>query len=128
MEEQNKQPAKGSFAALMQQPSAPPQAKKEDKPAEKVEEIKHKEESPKLKKVEKKERQLNAWITTTQNNKLDRRYFQLRAKGVKIKKGELIGIGIDVLDGILEQFNPKKIDSTLLEEFLAIYVEKKKNK
>src|SRR3712207_1337887 len=40
-----------------------------------------------------KERQLNAWITTPQNETLDRLYFGLRAKGVKIQKGELVGVG-----------------------------------
>ncbi len=74
-----------------------------------------------------KERQLNAWITTPQNETLDRLYFGLRAKGVKIQKGELVGVGIEVLAAILDQYNPKTIDATLLDNFL-IHYEKKKQK
>jgi hypothetical protein len=43
--------------------------------------------------VERKERQLNAWITATQNDTLDQLYFRLRAQGMRLKKGELVGIG-----------------------------------
>src|SRR4051794_25230256 len=47
--------------------------------------------------VERKERQLNAWITATQNDTLDQLYFRLRAQGMRLKKGELVGIGIEIL-------------------------------
>ena len=71
--------------------------------------------------VERKERQLNAWITATQNDTLDQLYFRLRAEGMRLKKGELFGIGIEVLAAMLKQFTPKTIDATLLESYLSYY-------
>jgi hypothetical protein len=77
--------------------------------------------------VERKERQLNAWITATQNDTLDQLYFRLRAQGMRLKKGELVGIGIEILATILEQISPKAIDRTLLNIYLSYY-EKQKQK
>jgi hypothetical protein len=77
--------------------------------------------------VERKERQLNAWITATQNDTLDQLYFRLRAQGMRLKKGELVGIGIEILATILEQISPEAIDRTLLNIYLSYY-EKQKQK
>lgn len=76
---------------------------------------------PKPKKVEKKERQLNAWISATQNETLDQLYFRLRARGVKIKKGELVGVAIEVISRILEKKSPRNIDSSILDSFVSDY-------
>jgi hypothetical protein len=78
--------------------------------------------------VVRKERQLNAWITAAQNDTLDRLYFRLRANGVKLKKGELVGVGIEVLASILDQYTPKAIDASLLENYLAAYEKNKLKK
>ena len=112
--------------AVPPSPSTPQQEKKDRqpaavKPASKPTPVKQPE------KVARKERQLNAWITTPQNDTLDRLYFGLRAKGVKIQKGELVGVGIEVLAAILDKYNPKTIDASLLDNFL-IHYEKKKQK
>src|SRR3954469_4514298 len=76
----------------------------------------------KHKTVERKEpqlnTQLNAWITEAQNDTLDRLYFSLRARGMKLKKGELVGVGIEVLATIFDEITPKTIDSTLLATYL----------
>jgi hypothetical protein len=78
--------------------------------------------------VERKERQLNAWITATQNDTLDQLYFRLRAQGMRLKKGELVGIGIEILATILDQISPKAIDRTLLESYLSYYEKQKQKK
>jgi hypothetical protein len=54
-------------------------------------------------------------------------YFRLRAQGMRLKKGELVGIGIEILATILDQISPKTIDRTLLERYLSYY-EKQKQK
>lgn len=72
--------------------------------------------------------QLNAWITASQNAALDQVFYGLRAKGVKLKKGELVGIGIEVLAAILEQHTPKMIDNALLDSFLSHYDKQKQKK
>lgn len=72
--------------------------------------------------------QLNAWITESQNAALDKVFYGLKANGMKkLKKGELVGIGIEILAAILEQYTPKIIDNTLLTSFLSHY-EKQKQK
>jgi hypothetical protein len=118
---------------LYQQPKkeAPlPPSPKEDsavqsKPAPKAE----KPVQPKGQKVVvRKERQLNAWITAAQNDALDRLYFRLRANGVKLKKGELVGVGIEVLSAILDQYSPKEIDASLLDNYLVAYEKNKLKK
>jgi hypothetical protein len=78
--------------------------------------------------VVRKERQLNAWITAAQNDTLDRLYFRLRANGVKLKKGELVGVAIEVLAAILDQYTPKEIDASLLDQYLANYDKNKQKK
>src|SRR3712207_6588163 len=52
--------------------------------------------------------QLNAWITTSQEHLLNTAYYRLRANRVKIKKGELIGVAIEVLSRILETQSDRK--------------------
>jgi hypothetical protein len=79
-------------------------------------------------KPERKERQLNAWITSHQNDTLDRLYFRLRSQGVKLKKGELVGVSIEVLSRILDQYTPRTIDTSLLDSFLEKYEQKTKQK
>lgn len=147
MDEKIKKPVPGSFAALMS-PTPPvkleekkyerKQVKKETKehvrPKEKTEtdKSKHfhlsptvkeieKEEpltKPKSKKVEKRERQLNAWISSIQNETLDKLYFHLRAKGVRVKKGELVGVAIEILSRILENQDSRKIDASILNRYI----------
>lgn len=68
--------------------------------------------------VEKSNCQLNAWITGEQNKLLDQIYFRLRSNNVKIKKGELIGIAIEILSRILENQNPSPLDSTVLDRYI----------
>ncbi len=68
--------------------------------------------------VEKSNCQLNAWITGGQNKLLDQLYFRLRANGVKIKKGELIGIAIEVLSRILEKQTPATLDTSVLDTYI----------
>lgn len=77
-----------------------------------------KQERPKPKKIEKKERQLNAWISASQNGMLDQLYFRLRAKGVRIKKGELVGVALEILSRILEKKEPRNIDSSILDSYV----------
>ncbi len=68
--------------------------------------------------IEKKYCQLNAWITEDQNKLLDQIYFRLRSNGVKVKKGELVGIAIEILSRILENQNPSPLDSTALDKYI----------
>lgn len=90
----------------------------EGKPAPKVE----KQAKPKNEEVVvRKERQLNAWITAAQNDTLDQLYFRLRANGVKLKKGELVGVAIEVLAAILDDYTPTEIDASLLDGYLTNY-------
>ncbi len=113
-----------------QDPVAPPSPTKPKPETKQETTVKPAAKPVPLKKPEpaaRKERQLNAWITAAQNETLDRLYYGLRAKGVKIQKGELVGVGIEVLAAILDQYNPKTIDATLLDNFL-IHYEKKKQK
>src|SRR4051812_11124500 len=72
--------------------------------------------------------QLNAWITEAQNDTLDKLYFSLRARGMKLKKGELVGVGIEVLATIFDEITPKTIDSTLLATYLNYYEKQKQKK
>lgn len=72
--------------------------------------------------------QLNAWITASQNATLDQVFYGLRAKGVKLKKGELVGVGIEILAAILERHTPKIIDNTLLDHYLSHYEKQKQKK
>lgn len=72
----------------------------------------------KSKKVEKRERQLNAWISSMQNGMLDRLYFQLRTKGIRVKKGELVGVAIEILSRILEKQDSRKIDASVLDKYI----------
>ncbi len=73
---------------------------------------------PKSRKTEKRERQLNAWISSSQNELLNKLYFQLRAKGIRVKKGELVGVAIEILSRILEKQDSRKIDSSVLDRFV----------
>jgi hypothetical protein len=82
----------------------------------------------KQEKIERKKRQLNAWITATQNDTLDRLYFRLRANGMQLQKGELVGVGIEILATILDQVSPKSIDETLLDSYLSYYEKQKQTK
>ncbi len=68
--------------------------------------------------------QLNAWITGGQNTLLDQLYFRLRANGVKIKKGELIGVAIEVLSRILEKQTPATLDASVLDTYIQDVVQK----
>jgi hypothetical protein len=97
----------------------------ESKPAEKAEK---QVEPTKQEVVDRKERQLNAWITAAQNDTLDRLYFRLRANGVKLKKGELVGVAIEVLATILDDHTPQEIDASLLDSYLANYEKTKQKK
>jgi hypothetical protein len=78
--------------------------------------------------VDRKERQLNAWITAEQNDTLDRLYFRLRANGIKLKKGELVGVAIEVLAAMLDEYTPQEIDASLLGNYLANYEKNKQKK
>jgi hypothetical protein len=69
--------------------------------------------------------QLNAWITTNQDQLLNNTYFRLRASRVKIKKGELIGVAIEVLSRVLERQSPATLDASILDEFVKQYEAKK---
>jgi hypothetical protein len=96
----------------------------EGQPAHKAEkQVKSKKQEA----VVRKERQLNAWITAAQNDTLDQLYFRLRANGVKLKKGELVGVAIEVLAAILDDYTPQEINASLLDSYLANY-ERKQNK
>jgi hypothetical protein len=74
---------------------------------------------------EKSNCQLNAWITGGQNKLLDQLYFRLRANGVKIKKGELIGVAIEVLSRILEKQTSATLDNTVLDTYIQDVVHRK---
>jgi hypothetical protein len=74
---------------------------------------------------EKSNCQLNAWITTTQEQLLNHAYYRLRANRVKIKKGELIGIAIEVLSRILENHSPATLDASVLDAYVNQYAQKK---
>jgi hypothetical protein len=95
------------------------------KPSTKQQPVKQKQPARKAPEVNV---QLNAWITASQNAALDQVFYGLRANGVKLKKGELVGIGIEVLAAILEQHTPKVIDNTLLDIFLSHYEKQKQKK
>ncbi len=69
--------------------------------------------------------QLNAWITTNQEQLLNTAYYRLRANRVKIKKGELIGVAIEVLARILEQQSPATLDASILDAYVKDYENKK---
>ncbi len=65
--------------------------------------------------------QLNAWITTNQEQLLNTVYYRLRANRVKIKKGEVIGVAIEVLSRILEKQSPTSLDVSVLDEYVRTY-------
>src|SRR3712207_4007217 len=65
--------------------------------------------------------QLNAWITTNQEQLLNTVYYRLRANSVKIKKGELIGVAIEVIARILEQQSPATLDASILDAYVQDY-------
>ncbi len=65
--------------------------------------------------------QLNAWITTNQEQLLNTAYYRLRANRVKIKKGELIGVAIEVLSRILENQSPTTLDASILDAYVHDY-------
>src|SRR4051794_14343788 len=81
----------------------------EEKQAAKQPAVKTQKVAIKSKSVEQKEKQLqlNSWIKSSQNNLLDQIYFGLRAKGIKLKKGELVGAGIEIVAAILERYTPR---------------------
>lgn len=68
--------------------------------------------------------QLNAWISGDQNQLLDQIFYRLRGNGVKIKKGELIGVAIKVLSIILENQSPSTLDDSILEVYIKKHGEK----
>ncbi len=68
--------------------------------------------------------QLNAWITTNQEQLLNTVYYRLRANRVKIKKGEVIGVAIEVLSRILEKQSPTSLDASILDEYAKTYDDK----
>lgn len=70
---------------------------------------------PVKKLVEDSNCQLNAWITTHQDQLLNTSLYKLKANRVKIKKGELVGVAIEVLSRILEDLSPTQIDTTILD-------------
>jgi len=59
--------------------------------------------------------QLNAWITTHQDQLLNTSLYRLKANRVKIKKGELVGVAIEVLSRIIENLSPTQIDAAILD-------------
>ena len=69
--------------------------------------------------------QLNAWITTNQEQLLNTVYYRLRANRVKIKKGEVIGVAIEVLSRILEKQSPTSLDASVLDEYVKTYDDKR---
>ncbi len=69
--------------------------------------------------------QLNAWITTNQEQLLNTAYYRLRANRVKIKKGELIGVAIEVLSRILENQSPTTLDASILDAYVQHYDKQK---
>lgn len=69
--------------------------------------------------------QLNAWITTSQEQLLNTVYYRLRANRVKIKKGEVIGVAIEVLSRILEKQSPTSLDASILDEYVKTYDDKR---
>ncbi len=62
--------------------------------------------------------QLNAWITTNQEQLLNNAYYHLRTNRVKIKKGELIGVAIEVISRILENQSPSTLDASILDTYV----------
>lgn len=69
--------------------------------------------------------QLNAWITTNQDQLLNNTYYRLRANRVKIKKGELIGVAIEVISRILENQSPTHLDASILDTYIKEQEKKK---
>ena len=65
--------------------------------------------------------QLNAWITTNQEQLLNTVYYRLRANRVKIKKGEVIGVAIEILSKVLEKQSPSSLDVSILDEYVRTY-------
>ena len=63
--------------------------------------------------------QLNAWITAGQNQQLNKAYSKLLANGVKVKKGHLVGVAIEVVSRILENQSPSSLDNTILDAYIA---------
>src|SRR3712207_4014812 len=59
--------------------------------------------------------QLNAWITTNQEQLLNTVYYRLRANRVKIKKGEVIGVAIEILSKVLEKQSPSSLDASIVD-------------
>ena len=104
--------AKGMFAQLKemdQQPDknvAKEELKVESKPVL----------QPEVKKA-KANCQLNAWISSSQATLLDKVYFRLRSNGTKLKKGEVVGVAIEVLSRILENQSPVELNSTILDSY-----------
>ena len=119
----DQKPISGTYSQLYE--IAQKKRKEESKPVEKKMEVSPPPEIKpvekkisKPKKVEKRERQLNAWISSGQNEMLNRLYFQIRAKGIRVKKGELVGVAIEILSRILEKLDSRKIDSSALDRYI----------
>jgi hypothetical protein len=74
---------------------------------------------------EKSNCQLNAWITTDQDLMLTNALYKLKSQRVKVKKGELIGIAIEVLSRILENQSPTKLGVSILDQYIEDYEKKK---
>jgi hypothetical protein len=75
--------------------------------------------------AEKSNCQLNAWITTNQEQLLNQAYYRLRPNRDKIKKGELIGVAIEVISRILEKQSPATLDASILDAYVKQYERKK---
>ena len=74
--------------------------------------------------VEKNNCQLNAWISGEQNQLLEQIFYRLRGSGVKIKKGELIGVAIEILSRILENQKPSTLDKNVLDSYIQEKLDK----
>src|SRR5436309_1965105 len=63
--------------------------------------------------------QLNAWITAGQNQQLNVAYSKLIANGMKVKKGHLVGLAIEVVSRILENQLPSTLDISILDSYMV---------
>src|SRR5437667_359011 len=92
-----------------------------DKPKVKIQEKEVVVSSPTptvVKKEEKNNCQLNAWISTEQDLLLTNALYKLKANRVKVKKGELIGVAIEVIYRILENQTPTILNASVLDTYL----------
>ena len=69
-------------------------------------------------KEEKSNCQLNAWITMEQDLLCTNALYKLKANRVKVKKGELLGVAIEVISRILENQIPTILDASILDNYV----------